>query len=163
MIEKNLITKEKYEELKAELENLIQNERPKVIEELQNAREQGDLSENADYDAAKEKQSTIENQIADLQSFIENSEIASKKNSSSNDTITVFTYVKYFDESEKKSYVYQIVGSSLEVDPENYKISSESPLAKALLNKKVGDTADVKCYDGHYKIKIEKISNSWID
>ncbi len=153
--EKVLLTKAKFEELKAELENLINVKRPEIIAQIQAAREQGDLSENADYDAAKEKQTELESRIAEIQATLENCQIDS--GSDKKGEVSVYNYVKYQDESDKSINVVQIVGT-VESDPDEWRISNESPLAKALLGKKVGETTEVKGIDVHYSIKVLEIS-----
>ena len=153
--EKVLLTQSGVEKLEQEKNNLINVERPKVIEELQLARSQGDLSENADYDAAKEKQTELENRIQEIQSILENCQIDSGKDKKGE--VSVYNYVQYHDESDKTTNIVQIVGS-IESDPDEGKISNESPLAKALLGKKEGETVEVKGIDNHYSIKILKIS-----
>ncbi len=153
--EKVLLTQAKYNELKAELENLINVKRPEIIKQIQAAREQGDLSENADYDAAKDKQTEIEHRISDIQATLENCTIETGKDKKGE--VSVYNYVQYQDESDKTTNVVQIVGS-VESDPDEGRISNESPLAKALLGRKVGETIEVKGIDVHYSIKILKIS-----
>lgn len=156
MKNKVLLTKESYEELKKELKILIEVDRPFVIKQLQDAREQGDLSENADYDAAKEKQIEMEKRITEIQFSLENSLINNGKDIKG--IVSVYNHVKIYDEVEKKSFTYQIVGT-VESDPDNFKISNESALAKAILGHKVNDVVEVKGVDFHYKVKIEDISN----
>ncbi len=153
--EKILLTKASFDELQAELDTLIKVKRPEIIKQIQDAREQGDLSENADYDAAKEKQTELENRIQEIQSILENCQIDSGKDKKGE--VSVYNYVQYHDESDKTTNIVQIVGS-IESDPDEGKISNESPLAKALLGKKEGETVEVKGIDNHYSIKILKIS-----
>ncbi len=155
--EKVLLTKVKYDELQVELDNLINVKRPEIIAQIQAAREQGDLSENADYDAAKEKQTELETRIAEIQATLENCVLDTGKDKKGE--VSVYNYVQYQDESDKTTNVVQIVGS-VESDPDEGKISNESPLAKALLGKKEGETTEVKGIDVHYSIKVLKISNS---
>lgn len=153
--EKILLTKASFDELQAELDTLIKVKRPEIIKQIQDAREQGDLSENADYDAAKEKQTELENRIQEIQSILENCQIDSGKDKKGE--VSVYNYVQYHDESDKTTNIVQIVGS-IESDPDEGKISNESPLARALLGKKEGETVEVKGIDNHYSIKILKIS-----
>lgn len=155
--DKILLTKSSYDELKSELDLLINVKRPEIIKQIQEAREQGDLSENADYDAAKEKQTEIENRIQEIQSTLENCIIDSGKDKKGE--VSVYNYVKYFDEADKVENIVQIVGS-IESDPDEGRISNESPLAKALLGKKEGDLVEVKGIDNYYSVKILKISSS---
>ncbi|MGL4948629.1 MAG: transcription elongation factor GreA [Mycoplasma sp.] len=152
---KILITKESYTELQNELANLINVKRPDIIKQIQEAREQGDLSENADYDAAKEKQTELEKRIQEIQITLDNCEI--DKGIDKKGEVSVYNFVKYIDESDKETNIVQIVGS-IESDPDNHKISNESPLAKALLGRKEGETIEVKGIENHYQVTIVKIS-----
>ncbi len=155
--EKVLLTQAKFDELKSELDNLINVKRPEIIKQIQAAREQGDLSENADYDAAKEKQTELESRITEIQATLENCQIETFKDKKGE--VSVYNYVQYQDESDKTVNVVQIVGS-VESDPDEGKISNESPLAKALLTRREGDTVEVKGIDVHYSIKVLKISTT---
>lgn len=158
MSEKILITKTKQKELQDELVNLIEVERKKVIQQLQQAREEGDLSENADYDAAKDKQFEIERRISEIQAILENCEIISDV-SNTKDIVSLNSFVKILDMEDNEEYVYQIV-SSIEANPDENKISNEAPLAKSLLKRKVGEIVEVKGIDQYYKVKIIKISTT---
>ena len=153
-MKKTLLTKEGLVELKDELENLLTVERAKVIEELQVARQQGDLSENADYDAARERQGQIESKIKELQFVLDNHEIIKSK-STSTPGVRVGNRVEIKSSTSSKTQIYKIVGS-FEADPFENKISNESPLALALLGKKEGETVKVKSVKP-YKVKIVKI------
>lgn len=154
---KKILTQVSYDELKSELSFLISEKRPEIIKQIQEAREQGDLSENADYDAAKERQTELEKRIAEIQATLENCVI--DKGNDKKGEVSIYNFVQYFDEADKVTNVIQIVGS-IESAPDNNRISNESPLAKALLGKKVGETAEVKGIDNHYKVTIEKISKT---
>lgn len=158
MNDKILITKSKQKELQEELTNLIEVERKKVIQQLQQAREEGDLSENADYDAAKDKQFEIERRISEIQAILENCEIISDV-SSTKDIVSLNSYVKILDMDDNEEYTYQIV-SSIEANPDENKISNEAPLAKFLLGRKVNDVVEVKGIEHYYKVKILKISTT---
>lgn len=155
-MEKTLLTKEGLQELKIKLENLLNVERKNVIEELQAAREQGDLSENADYDAARERQAQIESKIKELQFVLDNHEIIDKKTTKDKSVVKIGDKVEIKNESTNKKETYQIVGS-FETDPFENKISNESPLATALLGKKEGDVVKVKSIEP-YKVKVTKIT-----
>ncbi|MGL4951860.1 MAG: transcription elongation factor GreA [Mycoplasma sp.] len=152
---KILLTKESFNELQNELNLLIGTKRPEIIKQIQEAREQGDLSENADYDAAKDKQTEIEKRISEIQDILEHCEI--DKGVDKKGEVSVYNFVKYIDESDKTENVVQIVGS-IESDPDNHKISNESPLAKALLGRKEGETIEIKGIENHYQVTILKIS-----
>ena len=152
---KTLLTKEGYKELKDELDHLINVRRPENIKAIKDARSLGDLSENADYDAARNEQAELEGRIKQLEKLLENVEIIDSLKQDT-DTVTVGNTVaiKYMDEDDIEEY--QIVGSQ-EADPFACKISNESPIAKALLNHKVGDIVDVESPNGVYQIEITSI------
>ena len=149
------ITAEGYEELKNELDNLKNVKRIEVINALKEARALGDLSENADYDAARNEQAELEAKIKKLQAIVDNVTIIDEV---SNDKIGVGNTVKisYVDDPEEEDQ-YKIVGSQ-EADPFESKISNESPIAKALLGHKVGDTVSVESPNGSYEIKVIEIN-----
>ena len=151
--EQVLLTQSGIEKLKKERDDLINIERPKVIEELQLARSQGDLSENADYDAARNEQAIIEAKIQELEYKLEHAEIIDNKGKNEVSLGSVVT-ISYEDGEEEE---YKIVGS-MEADPFENKISNESPLGIALLKHKNGDTVEVASPNGGYTIKIVKIA-----
>lgn len=158
MADKILLTKEKFEQTKVELERLIQEERPKVIKAIQEAREQGDLSENADYDAAKNRQAEIEAKIKEFQAIIDHAEIIDEKTSKkAANKVKVGTKVKILDMSDDETYEYGIVGE-VEADPDENKISNVSPLAMAILDHEEDDIVEIKGVEKPYKVKILKIS-----
>ena len=149
-----ILTAEGYLELEQELNYLKNEKRPEVITALKEARALGDLSENADYDAARDEQAKVEGRIKQLEYQLEHAVIndnAKKDVVSIGTTVTVL-YVADGDEDE-----YQIVGS-LEADPFENKISNESPIAKALIGKKVGDVVTFEAPAGQVKLKILKIT-----
>ena len=149
------ITSEGYEQIEIELKNLKSIERPSVIKSIAEAREHGDLSENAEYHAAKEKQSFIEGRIADLESKIGRAEVINTKKLKGDKVIFGAT-VTLGDMDNKKNLIYQIVGTE-EADGENGKISISSPLARALLGKKIDDTVEVYSPGGSREYEIENI------
>ena len=154
--DKVLLTKSGVEKLEEERDNLINVERPRVIEELQLARSQGDLSENADYDAARDKQAQIEQRIKEIEYMLQNAEIISKEQMDLNvvkpgTTVTILDLSLDNPEEEK----YTIVGS-FETDPVNGKISNESPLAKALIGHGVNEIVTVGVAEA-YDVKIVDI------
>ncbi len=149
------ITSEGYEQIEIELKNLKSIERPSVIKSIAEAREHGDLSENAEYHAAKEKQSFIEGRIADLESKIGRAEVINTKKLKGDKVIFGAT-VTLGDMDNKKNLIYQIVGTE-EADVENGKISISSPLARALLGKKIDDTVEVYSPGGSREYEIEDI------
>ena len=149
------ITNIGFEKLEEELKTLKSIERPNVIRSIAEAREHGDLSENAEYHAAKEKQSFIEGRIADLENKISRAEIIITKKLKSNKVIFGAT-VTLGEVGKKKQIVYQIVGTE-EADVESGKISISSPLARALLGKKVDDTVEVYSPGGSKEYEVENI------
>ena len=149
------ITSQGFEQIEIELKNLKSIERPSIIKSIAEAREHGDLSENAEYHAAKEKQSFIEGRIADLESKISRAEVINTKKLKGNKIIFGAT-VTLGDMDSKKNIIYQIVGTE-EADVENGKISISSPLAKALLGKKIDDTVEVYSPGGSKEYEIEDI------
>ncbi len=148
------LTKEGYEELKKELDDLINIKRPANIKAIKEARALGDLSENADYDAARNEQAELEGRIQKLEQILENVSIIENVD---NGKVSIGNTVKikYVDDGEEDEY--QIVGSQ-EADPFASKISNESPIAQALLNKSVGDIVDVVSPNGVYQIEITEIA-----
>ena len=149
------ITNIGFEKLEEELKILKSVERPTVIKSIAEAREHGDLSENAEYHAAKEKQSFIEGRIADLENKISRAEVIITKKLKSNKVIFGAT-VTLGEVGKKKQIVYQIVGTE-EADVESGKISISSPLARALLGKKVDDSVEVYSPGGSKEYEVENI------
>lgn len=145
------LTQEGLEKLKKELENLEKVERREVSKSLEEAIAQGDLSENAGYEVAKERQAFVESRISELKDVIAQVNIIEKTNSKN---IGVGSFVAL--ESEKESQEYQIVGSE-EADILEGKISFESPLGKAILNKKKGDVVKFETPDGQKEYKIVEV------
>ncbi|MGN1322450.1 MAG: transcription elongation factor GreA [Bacilli bacterium] len=149
-----LLTSEGFLELEEELNNLKNVRRPRVIEAIKDARAQGDLSENADYDAARNEQAEVEGRIKQIEFMLANAQIIEK---SSNHTVDLGSTVtiSYVDDDEEE--VYSIVGR-MEADPFENKISNESPIGKAIIGKKEGDTINVESPTGSYQIKIVKVA-----
>ena len=158
-MEKFPITNEGFEKLESELRFLKSSERPNVIKAIAEAREHGDLSENAEYHAAKEKQSFIEGRIADLENKISRAEVINTK-ILSGDKIIFGATVTLGEVGRKKNIIYQIVGTE-EADVENGKISVSSPLARALLGKKIDDLVEVSSPGGSKEYEIENIEFVW--
>ena len=154
---KTLLTSQGYQELKDELDYLINVRRPENIKAIKDARSLGDLSENADYDAARNEQAELEGRIKQLEKLLENVEIIDSLKQDK-DVVSVGNTVsiKYMDDSDDVEE-YQIVGSQ-EADPFAFKISNESPIAVALMNHKVGDIVDVESPNGVYQVEITAIS-----
>lgn len=147
-----ILTQEGLEQKKEELIHLIKVVRPKVIEELVEARNQGDLSENADYDAARTRQSEIEARINEIESMI-NQAIILPTEDNNNSEIKISSRVTYSVLKTKEKIEVKIVGA-VESDPEKGLISNESPLAKSILGKKSGDIIEIKNINKPYQIKI---------
>lgn len=148
------LTEQGYENLKKELDDLINVKRPANINAIKEARALGDLSENADYDAARAEQAEIEGRIKQVEVMLENAEIikeASKDKVGIGSTVAI----EYLDDEDEEDE-YTIVGSQ-EADPFAFKISNESPIAKALISKKVGDIVTVESPNGSYQVKITSI------
>ena len=154
-MEKLPITNKGFEKLETELKLLKSTERPNVIKAIAEAREHGDLSENAEYHAAKEKQSFIEGRIADLENKISRAEVINT-GVLSGDKIIFGATVTLGEVGRKKNIVYQIVGTE-EADVENGKISVSSPLARALLGKKIDDMVEVLSPGGSREYEVENI------
>ena len=150
---KFIMTAEGYLQAEEELNVLKNVRRPEVIKALKEARAQGDLSENADYDAARNEQAQIEAKIQELEYKLEHAEIIDNKDKNIvnlGSTVTIS-----FEDGEVEEY--KLVGS-MEADPFENKISNESPLGIALLSHRIGDTVCVDSPNGGYNIKIEKIA-----
>jgi transcription elongation factor GreA len=153
--EKDLyLTEEGLEEIKKELEELKLVKRPEVINALKDARAQGDLSENAEYDAARSEQAVVESRIKDLEVMLERAVVITKVDT---DVVSIGTKVtlEYVDDDDTEEY--SIVGSQ-EADPFTNKISNESPIAKAIMGLKVGSVVSVDSPNGKYNVKILAIN-----
>ena len=151
--EKNYVTQEGYNALVAEQNNLIHNVRNEVIIELQEARAQGDLSENADYDAARDHQARIQ----ELEAMIKNAVIVNDVEKESGEQKVKFgSTVKILDLSDNTELEFQIVGSQ-EADPLKGKLSNATPLGETLIGAKVGQTVTVHHVEEPYDVKILEI------
>jgi len=153
--DKVYLTDEGFLELETELNELKNVKRPAVIKALKEARALGDLSENADYDAARSEQAQVEGRIQELEKIMENAHIIEK---GSTDSVSLGTTVKikYIDDDDDEIEEYRIVGSK-EADPSNNKISNESPLALAIMHAKAGDVRTVESPNGTYDVEIIEI------
>ncbi len=141
MAEEVLLTQEGYDKLVEEKDYLITVRRAEVSEHLKEARSYGDLSENAEYDAAKNEQVEVEEKIAKLEAMIRNAKIVAEEDISG-ETVNLGVTVKVKDLDTKESFKYTIVGIT-DADPLNDKISNESPVGKALIGKKKGDKVEI--------------------
>jgi transcription elongation factor GreA len=155
MADQFVMTQKNYEDLKKELDYLVKVKRPEIIERIAEARSHGDLSENAEYDAAREEQRSNEGKIAEIEYQIKNADI--RQEITDNTYVHLNSVVTVYDEDMEEEAVYTI-SSVTDVDVMNNKISVESPVGAALLRKRVGDRVSVACPDGtSYVLKIVAI------
>ncbi|MCQ2441409.1 MAG: transcription elongation factor GreA [Clostridia bacterium] len=150
------ITDDGLKKLQEELENLKTVGRADIAEKIKVARGYGDLSENSEYDEAKNEQAKIEARIVEIEAMLKNVEIISDIKGKAK-TVMVGVKVKVYDEEYDEECEYRVVGST-EADPRDNKISDESPVGKALIGKKVGDEVIVEAPAGEIKLKILGIS-----
>lgn len=156
MSETNYVTRETFELMRKELHHLKSVERPAASRAIAEAREKGDLKENAEYDAAKEAQGMLEAKISQLEGVIANAKIV---DTSTIDTskVTILTKVTITNMATKKTVTYQIVGEK-EADLKAGKISASSPIGKGLIGKTRGEIAEVQAPTGLIKFKVEDIT-----
>ncbi len=145
-----------YHNLQKELKKLLNEDRPNIIEAIAEARSHGDLSENAEYQYAKEQQSLIEGKIADLESAISRAEVIDVK-SLEGDDIKFGATVEIEDDDTGESATYQIVGE-YESDIKNNKLSVNSPLAKGLINKAIDDVVEINSPKGQKSYTIKSVT-----
>ena len=151
-----VLTKEGLRKLQEELDDLQTNQRAEVVQEIEVAKGFGDLSENAEYSAAREKQSRIEGRILELLDMIEHAEVIDT-DAQGGDVVNVGSTVRVFDMEYEEEDEYKIVGAT-EADPSKLFISSESPIGAALIGARVGDTVDVETPGGAVKLRVLSIS-----
>lgn len=151
-MEKKLLTYAGLQKLEAELQNLKVVKRKEVAEKIKEAREQGDLSENAEYDAAKDEQRDIEARIEEIEAILKNVEVVVEEEVDL-DKISVGCKVKIYDVEFEEELEYYIVGST-EANSLEKKISNESPVGRALIGAKVGDTVSVETQAGSFEYKV---------
>ena len=144
-----------YEDLQKELKKLVNEDRPNIIEAIAEARSHGDLSENAEYQYAKEQQSLIEGKIADLESAVSRAEVIDLK-SLEGDDIKFGATVEIDDDDTGEKVTYQIVGE-YESDIKNNKLSVNSPLARGLINKSIGDVVEINSPKGQKSYTIKSV------
>lgn len=155
--EKNYVTQEGYDALVKEHYHLIHTVRNEVIVELQEARAQGDLSENADYDAARDHQARVEARIQELEAMIKNAVIVKDTEGASGElTVKFGATVKILDLSDNTEMEFQIVGSQ-EADPLNGKLSNATPMGESIMGAKVGDVVTIHHVEEPYEVKILEI------
>ena len=153
---KNILTYEGLKQLEEEIHDLKVNRRQEVAQKIKEAREQGDLSENAEYDAAKEEQRDIELRIEEIDKILKNAEVIVEEDVDSS-RINIGCHVKIKDMETNETMEYKIVGST-EANSLKNKISNESPLGSALIGKKVGDVIKVETQMGEVEYKVLSIS-----
>ena len=152
-MEEVILTKEGKEELEKRLEYLKVVKRAEITERIKTAREFGDLSENAEYDAAKNEQAMIEGEIIEIENKLKYAVIIKEAKKG---TVSLGSKVEFIDVDTNEEYSYEIVGTT-EADVELGRISNESPIGNALLGRKVGDTINVRVPSGIMNIKVVKI------
>lgn len=156
MSDVNYVTQETFNKMQEEVQHMRTVERPAASRAIAEAREKGDLKENAEYDAAKEAQGMLEAKIKQLESIIANSRIVDTNNIDTS-RVSILTRVKITNVSTKKTFEYTIVGEK-EADLKAGKISASSPIGSGLLGKKIGEIAEIRAPNGLMKFQIEAIS-----
>ncbi len=151
-----VLTDEGLLKLEQELENLKTVKRQEVAEKIKVARGFGDLSENSEYDAAKEEQAQVEARIVQLEKMLKNARVIDQDDIDLN-TVSIGTRVTVYDEEFDEEVEYSIVGST-ETDPDALKISDESPVGRALIGKNVGETVEIDTPGGTISLKILSIN-----
>ena len=151
-----ILTPEGYEKLKVEIDTLSTEKRREVADRIRVAREFGDIAENAEYDDAKNEQALLEHRIATLEERLRNARVIEKKDIAK-DVVSVGSKVRLRDLDAKQTVEYRIVGSA-EADPAENKLSNESPVGKAIIGKKKGETVEVATPRGSLKYKIIDIA-----
>ena len=157
-MKKNILTYEGLKRYESELEELKVNKRQEVAQKIKEAREQGDLSENAEYDAAKDEQRDIEARIEELEKLLKNAEVVDEDEVDL-DKISIGCKIKILDVEFNEELEYKIVGST-EANSLKGKISNESPVGHALLGHKVGDLVEVETQVGVIKYQVLEIQKS---
>ena len=158
---KHILTYTGLKQYEDELQDLKVNKRQEIAQKIKEAREQGDLSENAEYDAAKDEQRDIEARIEELEKILKNAEVV-VEDEVDLDKINIGCQVKILDIEYSEELDYKIVGST-EANSLKGKISNESPVGKALIGHKVGDTVEVETPAGVFAYKILEIQRSNVD
>ena len=156
MSTKKAMTQEEVKELELQLEHLKTIKRKEVAEQIKTARSFGDLSENSEYDEAKNEQAMVEDQILQLEAMLKNVEIIDRE-SLSTDVVEIGLHIKLYDNKYEEELTYQIVASN-SADPSKGKISDESPLGAALLGAVPEQIVKVASPNGEYEVKVIEIS-----
>ena len=154
-MEKVPMTESGHQSLEVELKRLMSEERPRIIQAISEARSHGDLSENAEYHAAKEQQSHNEGRIAEIEDKLSRAEVIDVSKLSG-DTVKFGAQVKLVDEDTEEEKVYRIVGD-VEADVKEGRVSISSPIARALIGKSVGDTVEVSTPGGARSYEVVKV------
>ena len=155
---KHILTSKGMQALEDELQDLKVVKRKEIAQKIKEAREQGDLSENAEYDAAKDEQRSIEAKIEELEKIIRNAEVIDES-TFDKDTVSIGSTVRFYDEEFDEELEYRIVGST-ESDIMKGLIPNESPLGKALVGSKLGQEIEVESAEGVSKYRVLEISRS---
>ncbi len=154
-VKKNILTYEGLKALEDELQDLKVVKRKEVAQKIKEAREQGDLSENAEYDAAKDEQRDIEARIEELEKILRNAEVFDDSDVE-HGKVSIGCTIRLYDEEFEEELTYKLVGSTEANILEN-KISNESPIGKALIGKKAGDVVEVEGMEGTCEFKILEV------
>jgi len=150
------MTAEGAEQLKEELQNLKSKERPKIVLAIKEAREKGDLKENAEYHAAREQQSFVEGKIKDIEAKLSNAQIIDIKTIPASNKIIFGSTVRLINTGDEKKVVYKLVGED-EADLKQGKISITSPLSRSLIGKEKGDAIELKMPEGTIEYEIIEV------
>ena len=150
-----ILTPEGLEKLKQEIEYLSTDKRREVADRIRIAREFGDIAENAEYDDAKNEQAMLEHRIAQLEERLSAARVIDK-GEIKKDVVSIGSHVKLRDVDAKKTFEYHIVGSA-EANPDENKLSNESPVGRAIMGRKKGETVEVAAPRGSFKYKILEI------
>ncbi|MGM0438526.1 MAG: transcription elongation factor GreA [Bacillota bacterium] len=153
-----VLTEEGYEKLENELDYLVNEKRREVAKRIKVAREFGDISENSEYDDAKNEQAFVEGRIQEIENMLRNAKVV-KDDEVDDHTVNVGTTVKIKDIDDGEIYTYTLVGSA-ESDPLENKISNESPIGKNLIGHKIGDEVEVEVPSGTMKYEVLSIEKT---
>ena len=149
------VTQETFDKMREELQSMKSIDRPAASRAIAEAREKGDLKENAEYDAAKEAQGMLESKIKQLEVAVSNAKIVDTRTIDTS-KVTILTKVTITNQATKKTVTYQLVGEK-EADLKAGKISASSPIGKGLIGKKIGDIAEVQAPNGVMRFRIDEI------
>lgn len=157
MADEIILTREGFEKLENELNHLKTVKRREVAKRIKQARELGDISENSEYEDAKNEQAFLEGRIREIEQMLRNARLADED--TAGDVVHFGKVITLYDLENEDEVAYSLVGSA-EADPLDYKISNESPLGKAIMGKKVGDVVEFEAPIGLIKYEIRKIEKS---